>query len=169
MNKILKGISFFVLMVFYTVDAQEVVKRDTLKGTALTMTMDSKVEGLLSDLEERCNRVNEIESKPTTKVVVNNKPKTTKEICRDNPRIMGFRIQVAVVKSNEESNEVKTYFRSKFPNIKAITDASLRPNYKILAGSYFTKQSASADLARIRQYFKDARAVEYYIFCQEGK
>ncbi|WP_188617063.1 SPOR domain-containing protein [Cloacibacterium rupense] len=169
MNKILKGISFFVLMGFYTVDAQEVVKKDTLKGTVLTMTMDSKVEGLLSDLEEKCDRMNELESKPTTKVVVNNKPKTTEEICRDNPRIMGFRIQVAVVKSNEESNEVKAYFRSKFPNIKAITDASLRPNYKILAGSYFTKQSASADLARIKQYFKEARAVEYYIFCQEGK
>jgi hypothetical protein len=64
---------------------------------------------------------------------------------------------------------VKTYFRSKFPSIKVITDASLRPNYKVLAGSYFSKQSAAADLAKVRQIFKDARTVEYNIFCVEGK
>ena len=168
MNKILKLVCFLSLFGFYAVDAQQVVKKDTLNGTELTVTMDSKVDDLLKDLESKCDRLNDIGNKPITKVEVNTKTKTKAEICRDNPRIMGFRIQVAVVKSNEESNEVKNYFRSKFPNIKAITDASLRPNYKVLVGSYFTKQAAAGDLARIRQYFKDARAVEYYIFCVEG-
>lgn len=65
------------------------------------------------------------------------------------------------MKSNEEANKVKTYFRSKFPNIKAETDASLRPNYKVLVGSYFSKQSSSGDLSRVRSYFPEAISVQY--------
>lgn len=169
MNKIIRIVGLFAFLGFYTIEAQQVVKKDTLKGTELTITMDTKVDGLLNDLEGKCNKVEAIENKPATKIDVSTKAKTTAEICRDNPRIMGFKIQVSVVKSNEESNEVKTYFRSKFPSIKVITDASLRPNYKVLAGSYFSKQSAAADLAKVRQIFKDARTVEYNIFCVEGK
>ncbi len=82
---------------------------------------------------------------------------------------MGYKIQITTVKSNEEANEVKSYFRKRFPNLKVETDASLRPNYKILAGSYFTKQSASGDLSKIREYFKSAVAVQYRIFCSEAK
>lgn len=78
-----------------------------MKGTELTITMDAKVDGLLNDLEGKCDKVEAIENKPATKIDVSNKAKTTAEICRDNPRIMGFKIQVSVVKSNEESNEVK--------------------------------------------------------------
>ena len=94
---------------------------------------------------------------------------TTAEICRQNPRILGVKIQIAVVKSNEEANEVKSYFRRRFPSIKVETDASLRPNYKILAGSYFNKGTAAGDLARIRQYFKSAIPVQYRVFCAEAK
>lgn len=169
MNKILKTVSFFAIFAFYTIDAQEVIKKDTLKGTALTISMDSKVNGLLKELEGKCDNANESREKANIKSEVVSKPKTKAEICRDNPRIMGFKIQISVVKSNNEANEVKTYFRSKFPGIKAITDASLRPDYKILAGSYFYKQSAAEDFAKIKQYFKEARIVEYSIFCEEGK
>lgn len=168
MNKILKAISYLAMFAFYTVGAQEVTRKDTLKGTALTISMDSKVEGLLKDLEGKCDKVIDAEEKPNHKIEVA-KVKTTAEICRDNPRIMGFKIQVAVVKSNEEANKVKTYFRSKFPNIKAETDAALRPNYKVLVGSYFSKQSASVDLSKIRVHFPEAKSIEYRVFCVEAK
>lgn len=46
MNKILKLVCFLSLFSFYTVDAQQVVKKDTLNGTELTVTMDSKVDDL---------------------------------------------------------------------------------------------------------------------------
>ena len=82
---------------------------------------------------------------------------------------MGYKIQLAVVKSNKEADEVGLYFRRRFPNIKVEKDASLRPNYKVMAGSYFTKQSASSDLSKIKQYFKDAIAVQYRVFCVEAK
>ena len=73
------------------------------------------------------------------------------------------------MKSNEEANKVKAYFRSKYPYIKVMTDASLRPDYKILAGSYFTRDSAKGDIAKVKQIFKGARVIEYNIFCNEAK
>ena len=174
MKNLVKVISLLSFLSFYSIDAQEVVKKDTLNGTVLTVTMDSKVNAVLTDLEGKCDRVKDAEledaNKATaSKVEVVSKPKTNAEICRDNPKILGYKIQVAVVKSNEEANKVKTYFRSKFPNIKAETDASLRPNYKILVGSYFSKQSASSDLSRIRFYFPEAISVQYRVFCVEAK
>lgn len=177
MRNFIKIFSVFSVFGFYTFDAQQVVTRDTLSGTELVMTLDARVNDAMSSLEEKCARVvvntststdYDAPTKPT-KIFVPNRELTNAEVCRKNPRILGFKIQITTVKSNEEANEVKAYFRKRFPNLKVETDASLRPNYKILAGSYFTKQSAAADLSRVREYFKSAVAVQYRIFCAEAK
>lgn len=166
----------FAFLGFNAIEAQEVIKKDTLNGTELTISMDSKVNELLTDIEGKCDRIKEDEANKAlfpkstpTKVDMPKAPKTNAEACRDNPRILGYKIQVAVVKSNEEANKVKAYFRTKFPYLKAETNAALRPNYKILAGSYFSKQSATSDLARIRAYFKEALPVQHMVFCVEAK
>ncbi|WP_027386894.1 hypothetical protein [Chryseobacterium gregarium] len=179
MKNFIKIFSIFSLLAFYTVDAQQIVKRDTLAGTELTMTMDSKVNATLESIEDKCTRVavaipsrnddDDYVSPKPVKIYVPSREMSNAEICRKNPRILGYKIQITTVKSNEEANEVKSYFRKRFPNLKVETDASLRPNYKILAGSYFTKQSASSDLSRVREYFKSAIPVQYRIFCAEAK
>ena len=149
MNRILKIIPVIFLLAINNLDAQQVVKNDTISGTPLSISMDKKVDDLLGNLEE--------------------KELTQAEICRRNPRIMGYKIQLAVVKSNDEAREVGMFFRRRFPNMKVEIDASLRPNYKVMAGSYLTKQSAAADLARIRAHFKSAIAIQYRVFCVEAK
>lgn len=182
MRNLIKIFSIVSLFGFYSVEAQQVVKKDTLSGTELIMTMDSKVSAALEGVEDKCSRTtgntsvreNNTDSGIVTapkppKIYVPIRELSNAEICRKNPRILGFKIQITTVKSNEEANEVKAYFRKRFPNLKVETDASLRPNYKILAGSYFTKQSASSDLSKIREYFKSAVAVQYRIFCSEAK
>ena len=185
MKNLIKIFSILSLFVFYSIEAQQVVKKDTLSGTELVMTMDSKISAALEGIEGKCAKVTPVNSskdfgsndigvstgistKPP-KIFVPNRELTNAEICKKNPRILGFKIQITTVKSNEEANEVKSYFRKRFPNLKVETDASLRPNYKILAGSYFTKQSAASDLSKIREYFKSAVAVQYRIFCAEAK
>jgi hypothetical protein len=179
MKNLIKLFSILSLLVFYNIDAQQIVKKDTLAGTELIMTMDSKVNGALEGLEDKCSKTTTVisskdddedyaSSRPT-KIYVPSRELTNAEICRKNPRILGYKIQITTVKSNEEANEVKAYFRKRFPNLKVETDASLRPNYKILAGSYFTKQSASSDLSKVKEYFKSAMAVQYRIFCAEAK
>ncbi len=179
MKNLIKIFSILFLCSFYSFDAQQVVKKDTLAGTELTMTMDSKVNAAMESIEDKCSKSSAsvisrdngddyAASKPA-KIYVPSRELTNAEICRKNPRILGYKIQITIVKSNEEANEVKAYFRKRFPNLKVETDASLRPNYKILAGSYFTKQSAASDLSRIKEYFKSAVAVQYRIFCAEAK
>ena len=166
---------------FYLISAQEVTKKDTINGTPLSVTMDNSVLDLIDDLEDKCSRVaaapdfstpknNSGTVTPSTpRVNTPSRPLSTAEVCRQNPRILGYKIQLTVVKSNAEANEVKAYFRRRFPTIKVEVDASLRPNYKVLAGSYFTKQSASSDLAKIKAYFKSAMPVPYRVFCVEAK
>ncbi|WP_370899930.1 SPOR domain-containing protein [Chryseobacterium gossypii] len=180
MKNFIKIFSVLSLFGFYYIDAQQVVRKDTLSGTELIMTMDAKVSSALESLEDKCSRVagtgsssvrngDEDDSTRPAKIYVPSRELTNAEICRKNPRILGYKIQITTVKSNDEANEVKAYFRKRFPNLKVETDASLRPNYKILAGSYFTKQSAASDLSKIREYFKSAIAVQYRIFCAEAK
>lgn len=177
MKKIIATFSVLAACGLNTIDAQQVVKKDTISGTELVLTMDSRVSDALGNLEERCEKTtygksfedSESEVKKPAKVYVPNRELTKAEICAKNPRILGFKILITTVKSNEEANEVKAYFRKRFPNLKVETDASLRPNYKILAGSYFSKQSASSDLSRVREYFKSATSVQYRIFCSEAK
>ncbi|SFN65552.1 hypothetical protein SAMN05421594_3677 [Chryseobacterium oleae] len=185
MRNLIKIFSIISLFGFYSIEAQQVVQKDTLSGTELIMTMDSKVSAALGGIEDKCSRTaggpsgssvreNNTDSgmvnttKPP-KIYIPSRELSNAEICRKNPRILGFKIQITTVKSNEEANEVKSYFRKRFPNLKVETDASLRPNYKILAGSYFTKQSAASDLSKIREYFKSAIAVQYRIFCSEAR
>lgn len=146
-------ISLYVILIFcfsYTANAQSVTKIDTLNGTELSISMDNRINADLESLEERCARTEDKTSLSTTtkKKYTSNRELTTEEVCRKNPRILGFKIQVGVAKNNAEANQLKADFRSKFPHLKTQTDASLRPNYRVLAGSYFTKESASSDLRK---------------------
>ncbi|MFC6266924.1 SPOR domain-containing protein [Frigoriflavimonas asaccharolytica] len=176
MNSLHKAILICTILFSYSTFAQQVMKVDTLSGTELKISMDQKLVSDFDKLEDFCekassNTLSKNISSGTTKkkIYVADRALTNAEICRNNPRIAGYKIQIAVVKSNDEANEVKAYFRRRFPRLKVETDASLRPNYKILAGSYFTKSSAASDLKSIRGEFKSAVSVPYNIFCAEGK
>lgn len=176
MRNLFKVLAITALTIFNTSEAQQVIKKDTLQGTELVMTMDSKVDELLSNIEDNCTRTTSKRSvvdddRPASpgKVLVPNRTMTNAEICRKNPRLLGYKIQVAVVKSNQEANEIRSKVRQLFPSLKVQLDASLRPNYKILAGSFFSKESAKADLAQVRKEFSGATAVQYQVFCVEAK
>lgn len=182
MKYLLKIFALSTFLSLNLIDAQQVVKNDTISGTPLSMTMDKKVEELLGNMEDKCATTignnsgktwdNSDDSSPKTtapKINMPDKELSRAEICRRNPRIMGYKIQLSVVKSNEEAREVGMYFRRRFPNMKVEIDASLRPNYKVMAGSYVSKQSAAADLARIRHYFGSAISIQYRVFCVEAK
>ena len=174
MKKIKHVISFFIFFCSLAITAQQVIKTDTISGNTVTMSMDRKISDMLRSTEEKCALVigsgSEISDTYTApKINVPERSMSTAEVCRQNPRLMGVKILIATVKSNQEANEVGLYFRSKFPSFKVQKDASLRPNYKIMAGSYFNKESARSDFNNVKRVFKDARLVNYYIFCVEAK
>ena len=179
-----KAFKFYLLALFgffYNgITAQVVTKTEVHDGTELTISMDKKIDQIIGSLEEKCaedlaakeKRNSEPETPKrteTTETAKSSRPLTNAEICRQNPRILGYKIQLAVVKSKAEADEVGMYFRRRFPYIKVEQDASLRPNYKVWAGSYFSKESARGDLKKIREFFKSAIPVQYRIFCAEAK
>ncbi|WP_447951445.1 SPOR domain-containing protein [Chryseobacterium koreense] len=176
MRSFTKVIAILSLFSLNLIEAQQVVKKDTISGTPLTISMDKRIEDMLVSQEQKCLTSNtknvsasDDESHNIPKIVVPERELSQAEICRKNPRIMGYKIQLAVVKSNEEAREVGMYFRRRFPNMKVEIDASLRPNYKVMAGSYLSKQSAASDLASIKKYFENAVAIQYRVFCVEAK
>lgn len=153
-------------------NAQIETTSTSINDNELSITMDKRIGNVLRELEENCkhnpNKINNSIPANTSKNT-NNKNLTNAEICKNNPRILGYKIQVAVVKSKEEADKIRADFRSKFPNIKVEVDASLRPNYKILAGSYFTKESAAPELKKVKASFGSATSVQYRVFCVEAK
>jgi len=169
MNHLLKLFIISALFCFYQIDAQYVVKKDTLSGTELSFSLDERINDALEKVEDKCDRNLSTPVKVPPKVLVANRALTNAEVCRKNPKIMGFKIQVVIVKSNEEARKIATEFRNNFRSLKVETDASLRPNYKILAGSYFSKQSASEDLRNISKIYPSARVIPYAVFCVEAK
>ncbi|MDD3772764.1 MAG: SPOR domain-containing protein, partial [Weeksellaceae bacterium] len=43
------------------------------------------------------------------------------------------------------------------------------PDYRILVGDYFTRQSASDDLRKIQRNYPGAFAIQYRIWCRKAK
>ncbi|SFI27004.1 sporulation protein [Halpernia frigidisoli] len=168
---------FFGFFASVLITAQQVVKVDTISGNTVKISMDQKISDMLESVEGKCSRTTKSGDSDYSnngtyippRINLPDRAISTAEACRKNPRILGTKILVNTVKSNEEANQVALYFRSKFPMLKVTKDASLRPNYKIMAGSYFTKESALADYNSVRRVFKEARLVSYQIFCVEAK
>ncbi|MDR2207063.1 MAG: SPOR domain-containing protein [Flavobacteriaceae bacterium] len=164
MKHLLK-ISFLFIIIFSpAANAQMQTETDTISGNTYTISMDKKVSDLLAEYQENCT---ETGTKPNINVPGRNLSKA--ELCQQNPKIMGYKIQIAVVNNNDEARDLGLEFRKKFPNMKVEIDASLRPNYRIMAGSYFTKESASGDLKKVKEFFKSAIPVQYRVFCVEAK
>ena len=155
----------------------QIAKTDSLVSENLTIVMDARISALLDNYEncnlkdktvvEKVDISNNIDS--SSKKNTENKVKTISEICRDHTKLSGYKIQIAVLKSMNESNEVVSYFRRRFPDLRAEKDVSLRPNYKVLVGSYFTKESSRSDFNRIKKHFPNSILVPYRIFCNESK
>ena len=166
MKSILEVILLILLPVgFSKVNAQIVTKKDSINGNELTITMDKRIDDVIASMENECKK----KSTRTVSEDTSSKPLSQAEICKKNPRILGYKIQVGVVKSTEEANNLRTEFRQAFPSIKVEIDASLRPNYKVLAGSYLSKESAAADLKKVKAKFKGAISTQYRVFCVEAK
>lgn len=172
-KQIILVVGFFLSIV---ITGQQVVKTDTISGNTVKISMDQKVSDMLQNIEGKCRVGKNADSDNVSsdtytppKINIPERSISTAEACRKNPRILGVKILVNTVKSNEEANQVALYFRSKFPMLKVTKDASLRPNYKIMAGSYFNRESAESDFRSVRKVFKEARLVSYQIFCVEAK
>jgi len=165
MLKISRVIKLFVIIIFsQSVYSQNITSAELkIKNNTYHINMDSRIASMLSNLEESCHRdiYTEIPN-----IEVNNMNKA--EICKESPKLIGYKIQVAITQNGNDANKIRYEFGQKFPELKVEIDTNIRPNHKILAGSYFSKESGNGDLERVKKVFRSAILVPYRIFCEES-
>ena len=54
MKSILKIIAVLSLFSINQIDAQQVVKNDTIAGTPLSISMDKRIDDLIGNIEDKC-------------------------------------------------------------------------------------------------------------------
>lgn len=182
--KTLLGIIIFALSFSLNpIKAQQTTTtKDTINGNVVITTADSRIDRLYNATLEKCktNKITEnnnstlnkeplIKSNPTHETREVAKPLSTSDICRRTPKLRGYKILVSTVHNSQDANKIRIEVRENFPDLRTELDSSLRPNYKILAGSFFSKQSGQHDLKRVKRVYPQASLISYRIFCAEAK
>ncbi len=163
-----KAFVLFGFILFAFVFSQEdnsvetFVEEDTIRGGSLAVTMDDSIDLLLENKEKTCSAL------PKSTTSTESRPKEVGDLCAKFPKLSGYRIQILYTKNSEEVNKARVEFTKYFPGIP--TDSKyIRPDYKVYAGEYFSRESASADLKRIKKKFPNALAVRATVFCKRAK
>ncbi|PQL94168.1 SPOR domain-containing protein [Apibacter adventoris] len=150
--------------------AQEVIiKVDSATGSRLIIKGEPLIIKMLND-KEICNKSTKTSSTSSSTPIVKTKPKNNspKSVCGRRNDIPGFMIKVAEAKSEQDINSLLNNFRSEFPELR-VEKHYLRPDWRLLAGDYFKKESAQIDLRRIRRNFPSAVVINWRIYCNRAK
>lgn len=172
MKSVIKVVFLLCIMLGQNFIAQQLItQNENVNGNGVQFTMDSRVADLLKKSEELCAQESRtVSENPGTTPTAEKKPgMSVSEVCAQMPKLSGFKILVASVINPTDANNIRFQVRENFPDLRTELDSSVRPTYKILAGSFFSRQSGQADLKRVKTIWKDASLVPYRIFCDESK
>jgi hypothetical protein len=167
--------SYFFLLLFFiciTFNAQQIISKvDSATGGKLIINADEEILKMISE-DELCKNFGDttIDSKPVPnneKKPVN-KPIAPENICGRRNDIPGFMIKVGEAKSEKEINTMISEFRKLFPELR-VEKSYLRPDWRLLAGDYFKRESAKSDLKRLKKNFPSAILVNWRIYCNRAK
>lgn len=139
-------------------DTLFVIKKDSISGGEFSMDIDEGLAQLMMSKEQKvCNKA----------VYVPPKKLTPADKCATQQKIMGYKIQIFYTKDRNAAEKVKNDFSRQFPNLTPeLIYAS--PDYRILVGDYFTRQSASSDLRRIQRTYASAFSVQWRVWCRKA-
>lgn len=191
----MKNFLFFILLllsIHYYNGQEKIIKVDSATGGYLTIEANKDIIDLINE-DQLCRKVpkSNIPAKVSTSrsdiseidnsKVVNTKTSSSntnsartvnkenpKNICGSRRDIPGYMIKVGEAKSEQDINSMISDFRSKFPYLR-VEKTYLRPDWRLLAGDYFKKESAQADLKKIRQTYPSAMVINWRIYCNRAK
>jgi len=162
----MRNFIFLVLVIFSVNCFSQTSKSDTTiwfvndseNDSGLSINMDKKLAQIMKGKEKLvCNKT------------LYNLPKklTPADKCATQQKIMGYKIQIFYTKDREAANQMKNDFSKQFPGLTPeLIYAS--PDYRVLVGDYFTRQSASSDLRRIQRTYSAAFPVQWRIWCRKA-
>ena len=139
-------------------DTTQLFVKNTANGGEFNMNTNKEIAALLKAKEKKvCNKT--IYSPP--------KKLTPADKCATQQKIMGYKIQIFYTKDRDAANKVKDDFAKSFPGLTPeLIYAS--PDYRILVGDYFTRQSANSDLRRIQRTYPAAFPVQWRVWCRKA-
>lgn len=148
---------------FAAFQAQErIVKVDSATGGRLVIEADKNIMNLIDDKTICREVIASSEPKPVSK------PISPANLCQRQNTIQGYMIKIGEAKSEEEVNKMMNTLRSQFPDLR-VEKNYLRPDWRLLAGDFMTKQSAQADFKRVKNTFPNAVLFNWRIYCNRAK
>lgn len=134
------------------------ILNDSISGGKLSIELDGRLENLLKSKEQAVCKKN---------VYVPPKKLSPADKCATQQKIMGYKIQIFYTKDRATADKVKNDFAKQHPNLTPeLIYAS--PDWRILVGDYFTRQSANSDLRRIQRTYPAAFAVQWRVWCRKA-
>ena len=135
--------------------------QDSLSGGSYNLNVNSAIESLVQkSIKDKCYKpVVEVES---------NEDRENFDPCAQNPKVMGYKIQIMYTKDRNAANRAQSDFAKNFPSLVPEM-VYTRPDYRVMVGDYFTKRSAGMDLASVKRKYPGAFLVQWRVWCRKAK
>lgn len=158
MNKLFIILFGFLLSTASAQEASSWDFKDSIRGGELAIRMDKKLETILKGKEKSVCQKN---------VYVPPVKLTPADKCATQQKIMGYKIQIFYTKDRSAAEKVKNDFARQFPSLTPeLIYAS--PDYRILVGDYFTRQTAGNDLRKVQRTYPAAFPVQWRVWCRKA-
>jgi hypothetical protein len=158
MNRIFFIIFSFCITTVYAQDASVWDFKDSIRGGELNIKIDKKLESILKGKEKAVCQKN---------VYVPPVKLTPADKCATQQKIMGYKIQIFYTKDRSAAEKVKNDFARQYPSLTPELIYAA-PDYRILVGDYFTRQTAGNDLRKIQRTYPAAFPVQWRVWCRKA-
>jgi len=160
---IMKYLQIFFCFLLYKFSYSQVEtfsKIDSLNKGFLNIEVDKGISlNKIDNSSDSIANVTKVENKSINKI---------EDLCTKHPKISGFKIQIYTSKNRIEIETIQKDFNKKFPFISNKIDF-IRPDYKLKAGEYLTKDAAKKELNQYKKIFPNAIVIIDEVFCKRVK
>ncbi len=144
------------------------IEYDSLSSGYVQLTLDKRMDDLLESKKYRCDELRvwrQSQSSNSSKEETNI---TFKDLCKNHPKMKGFRIQVLNTRSSEDAEKAKEKLQVQFPQLSSNVELR-RPQFRVLMGDYFSKANAASDLNEVKKIYPGALLVVTKIWCNRAQ
>lgn len=149
--------ALFCLIIIANLNYAQIYDMDSISGGSYMIKNDPIIDSLVQvSVKAKCDESN---LQPKRTVI---------DPCTKNPKVMGYKIQVMYTKDRNAATRVQSEFSRAFPSLVPEM-VWTRPDYRVMAGDFFTKRSAAMDLAAVKRKYPGAFLVQWRVWCRKAK
>lgn len=153
---------FFLISLFISLSFTfgQISVQDSVSGGSYNVYASQEIQDLIQNsIQTKCTNIAENEAEIDLE---NFDP------CAQNSKVMGYKIQIMYTKDRNLANRAQADFAEKFPSLVPEM-VYTRPDYRVIAGDYFTKRSAASDLAMVKREYPGAFLIQWRVWCRRAK